>query len=168
MQCLGTWCPQSGNYRPQMRQQRSACTRCVSSSDGWCRAYAEALDAPVGGSLDVVERDYQQVQMHTCDVDVLDVEDTQTKDEILCLEKGLVLDPTEDYDDDDFHLDEEVGNVGNFGIRGHSSLLPSDGKYILKAQRLGCGVCDASSDQTVPLRNTEIMYKLMLASHLAN
>ena len=72
------------------------------------------------------------------------------------------MDPTEDYDADDFQLVMgEVENVGRYGIRGHSSLLPSDGNDILKAQRLGCGLRDASRDIIAPLRNSSSMYTLM-------
>ena len=55
----------------------------------------------------------------------------------------------------------EVENVGRYGIRGHSCLLPSDGKDILKAQRLGCGLRDANCNIIAPLRNSSSMYTLM-------
>ena len=52
-------------------------------------------------------------------------------------------------------------NVGRYGIRGHSSLLPSDSKHILKAQRLGSGLADASRGIAEPLHNSSTMYILI-------
>ena len=81
-----------------------------------------------------------QVDTSLFEEQIVDGDDGLQKDDMSVLSKGLCVDPTEDYDMDDF---EEVYPVleksGNYGIRGKSTLLPTDACDLLRAQRLGGG-----------------------------
>ena len=91
--------------------------------------------------------EYQQMQMQE-DVEHMDEEDDGLpqgdmdgeddglpKDEILCLlSPGLYVDPTEDYDADDFQDTVPVfENNRKYGVRARSTLLPADACDMLKA-----------------------------------
>ena len=89
-------------------------------------------------------------------------ENLKQKANVSCTAKGLILDPTEDYDADEFDVVmKEKENVSKYGIRGHSCLLPSDAKHILKAQRLGYGLADENYGITGTLHNSSTMYTLL-------
>ena len=72
------------------------------------------------------------------------LEDANAKNEkygMLRCSQGLFVDPTEDYDADDFQdVAPVVENCSRYGVRGKSTLLPMDGCDMLKAQRFGCFV----------------------------
>ena len=70
---------------------------------------------------------------------------------MLCLTRGLYVDPTEDYDADDFQdVAPVVENSSRYGIREKSTLLPMDGCDMLKAQRLGCVVHGRRTSVSIP------------------
>ena len=60
------------------------------------------------------------------------------EDEMLTGALGLFYDPTADCEGDDFEdTVPTYEDTGRFGVRGKSSLLPSDVCELLKSQRLG-------------------------------
>ena len=132
------------------------------------------LEEKIYGLADVKESEYQQCQMQVCsggsaDAGVrgpqgglADIDSTEPKDEMLCVERGLRVDPTHDYDADDFQLDFGCTQEARFcGIRGRSSLLPEDGVFILRTQRLGLGVRSALRAASQSSRNSSAMYSVM-------
>ena len=122
----------------------------------------DGIEDKVYTSVDVLETHYQQCQMEVYNAKEKEIEHLEPKTNVSCTAKGLILDPTEDYDADDFEvIIKDKDNVGKYGIRGHSCLLPSDGKHILKAQRLGNGLADSNHGITDTLHNSSTMYTLL-------